>query len=238
MNIFPSIIRNAASNLIDLAWPHTCLGCGHRLLASYEHLVCSDCLMGIPTVNYYKHDNNYVTEVFFRESVQIEYGCCYFQFKKSEWTQNLMHNIKYYHQPELAVKLGHIAALELKNYNRFADADYILPVPMHPDKIKHREFNQAERIAAGMSKAMQIPIREDILEKTVNSATQTFMGRSERIKNADKIFAAKRVGECAHSHFLIVDDVFTTGSTLLVCAQKIHDTMPEARVSVFALARA
>ena len=238
MNVIPSIIRTAASDLIDLAWPHTCLGCGQRLLTRHEHLICEACLMEIPKVDYYKYDNNYVTDEFYREGIQIEYGCCYFQFKKSEWTQNLMHNIKYYKQPDLAVKLGQMAALVLKNYNRFADADYILPVPMHPDKVKSRGFNQAERIAAGMSKVMQIPIREDILEKTVNSATQTYMHRSERITNADKIFIAKRVGECAHSHFLIVDDVFTTGSTLLVCAKKILETMPDCKVSIFALARA
>lgn len=238
MNAITSIIKKTASDLFDIAWPRTCLGCGQRLMAQYEHLLCSNCLTEIPTVDYYKQDSNYVTEEFYREDIYIEYGCCYFQFKKSEWTQNLMHNIKYYKQPDLAVKLGHIAALELKNYNRFADADFILPVPMHPDKVKIRGFNQAERIAAGISKVMQIPVREDILEKTVNSATQTFMARSERIKNADKIFVAKRVGECAKSHFLIVDDVFTTGSTLLICAKKIHEAMPEARISVFALAKA
>jgi ComF family protein len=179
-----------------------------------------------------------VTNEFFRESIQVEYGCCYLQFKKGEWSQNLMHNIKYYHQPDLAVKLGHMAAVELQKYERFADVDYLLPVPMHPDKIKIRGFNQAERVAVGMAEAMKIPVREDILTKTVNSKTQTYMERSERIANADKIFAAKRVGECAHSHLLIVDDVFTTGSTMLVCAKKIHEAMPECRVSVFALAKA
>jgi predicted amidophosphoribosyltransferase len=89
-----------------------------------------------------------------------------------------------------------------------------------------------------MSQILNIPIREDILEKTVNSKTQTYMNRVERINNAHQIFAANRVGECAHCHFLIVDDVFTTGSTLLVCAQKLHEAMPECKVSVFALAKA
>lgn len=238
MPIIPSILRYAASDIASLVWPSTCLGCGQRLLSHNQHLICNSCLMELPKVNYYKDDDNLVTDEFFHESIPIVYGCCFLQFKKGEWSQNLMHNIKYYNQPDLAVKLGRMAAMELQKYGRFADVDYILPVPMHRDKIKIRGFNQAERIATGMSEAMQIPIREDILIKTVNSKTQTYMERSERIANADKIFAAKRVGECAHSHFLIVDDVFTTGSTMLVCAQKLHEAMPECRVSVFALAKA
>ncbi|MCR5455418.1 MAG: hypothetical protein K6F33_10565 [Bacteroidales bacterium] len=231
------IIKQIANDIVDVVWPHTCLGCGQRL-SSHEQLICSRCLMDIAKVDYYKHDENLVTEEFFRESIKIEYGCCYLLFQKGDWTQSLMHNIKYYHHPELGVKLGRMAASELKKYGRFADVDYILPVPMHHNKIKIRGFNQAERIAEGMSQILDIPIREDILEKTVNSKTQTFMRKNERIKNAHEIFAANRVGECSHCHFLVVDDVFTTGSTLLVCAQKLREAMPECKVSVFALAKA
>ncbi|MBQ1698550.1 MAG: ComF family protein [Bacteroidales bacterium] len=226
------------NDLSDIIWPSVCMGCGQRFDNPNESLVCSSCMMEMPKVDYYKHDENIVTEEFFRESIALEYGCCFFQFTKGDWTQNLMHNFKYFKHPELGVKFGRMAAAELKRHGRFTEAEYIVPVPMHPDKIKVRGYNQAERIAYGMSEVMQLPIREDILEKTVNSQTQTFMRRDERIRNADKIFRAKRVGEIAHSHFLIVDDVFTTGSTLLVCAKKIHEVMPECKISVFALARA
>ncbi len=232
------MILRLLSDISDIMWPETCMGCGKRFVSPKEHLVCSECMRQIPKVDYYKYDENFVTDVFFRENVKIEYGCCYFHFNKGDWTQNLMHNIKYFKHPELGVKLGRMAALELKKHNRFSDVDYIVPVPMHPEKIKNRGFNQAERITAGMSEIMQIPVCEVILEKTINSKTQTFMQRDERIKNADKIFAANRVGELACCHFLIVDDVFTTGSTLLVCAKKLHEAMPECRVSVFALAKA
>ncbi len=234
----PAILRHIVRDIADVIWPDTCLGCGQRLLSESEQLVCSDCLMNIAKVDFYKHEENLVTDEFFRESIKIEYGCCYMQFKKGDWTQNLMHNIKYFRHPDLGIKLGRMAAHELKKYGRFADVNFILPVPMHKDKIKIRGFNQAERIAYGMSQILNIPIREDILEKTVNSKTQTYMNRVERINNAHQIFAANRVGECAHCHFLIVDDVFTTGSTLLVCAQKLHEAMPECKVSVFALAKA
>lgn len=237
LSVFP-IIQQIAHDVVDVVWPHTCLGCGQGQLSDSSQLICAKCLMDITKVDYYKHEENLITDVFFRESIKIEYGCCYLLFKKGDWTQSLMHNIKYYRHPELGVQLGRMAAQELKKYGRFANIDYILPVPMHPAKIKIRGFNQAERIAAGMTQILDIPIREDILQKTTNSKTQTYMSRDERIKNAHKIFAANRVGECTHSHFLIVDDVFTTGSTLLACAKKLLEAMPECKVSVFALAKA
>lgn len=232
------LLRRLVSDISEMMWPEACMGCGQRFATPTEHLVCSHCLSQIPTVDYYLHDENIVTDTFYRESIKIEYGCCYMYFNKGDWTQSVMHNIKYFKQSDLAVKFGRIAALELKKHHRFSGIDYILPVPMHPEKLKIRGFNQAECIASGMSEVLQTPIYEGILEKTVNSKTQTFMHRDERIKNADKIFIANRVGELAHSHFLVVDDVFTTGSTLLVCTKKIHDAMPECRVSVFALAKA
>lgn len=232
------IFRDIVSDLADVVWPQTCMGCGQRFTSNKEQLICTSCLMEIPKVDYYKFAENPITDEFFRESIHIEYGCCYLQFKKGDYSQSLMHNIKYYHHPELGVRLGRMAATELAKYNRFADADYILPVPMHPDKLKIRGFNQAERIAEGLSQVLGIPVREDVLEKTKNSKTQTFMRKDERMNNSRELFAAKKVGEIDHRHFLIVDDVFTTGSTLLVCAQKLREAMPECKISVFALARA
>ena len=232
------MLRRFFRDISDMVWPEVCAGCGQRFNSPFEHLVCSSCLMEIPKTGYYVTDENPVTQLFISEDVKIEYGCCYINFRKGEWTQNLMHNTKYSKLPELARKLGRIAATDLQKYNRFTDADFIIPVPMHDIKVRQRGFNQAECIAAGMSEVMGIPITKDVLLKTENTKTQTFMAKEERIANAQKIFSAQRVGEIAHSHFLLVDDVFTTGSTLLVCAQKILHAMPECRVSVFALARA
>lgn len=237
MNAAFSVIGQIAGDVVDLIWPATCLGCGSRLTGR-SRLICNDCLMSIPKVDYYRDDFNVVTDTFFREKVPLEYGCCFLQYKKGDWTQAMMHNIKYFHHPELGVALGRMAAAELIRYGRFAGVDCIVPIPMHPDKIRTRGFNQAERIAAGMSQVFGVPVREDVLLKTVNSKTQTFMTQEERIRNAHVLFSAHRVEECARCHFLVVDDVFTTGSTLLVCAQKLHDVMPECRVSVFALAKA
>ncbi len=232
------IINRITDDLLDIAWPEVCMGCGKRFNGGGESLICSDCLMNLSKVDYYEHDENFVTTEFFRHSVELEYGCCFLQYKKGDYTQSLMHNIKYFQHPTLGITLGQMAATEMQKHNRFMDAEYIVPIPMHPDKLKDRGFNQAERIARGFADVYRIPLCEDALAKTVNSKTQAFMSPAERIENAKRLFAAHYNEDLDGKHILIVDDVFTTGSTLIVCAQKLHEAMPKSKISVFALAKA
>ncbi len=231
-------IKNFFIDLVDILCPKICLGCGRRIQTDNEQLICSDCLTSFPKVDYYKKDENHVTDFFYSESVRIEYGCCFLQFQKGDTTQHLIHNIKYYGHPELGVKLGRIAGHQLKKYNRFTDVDFIIPVPMHPKKLKTRGFNQAERIGQGLTEILGIPIKEGILLKTVNSESQTRLNREQRAENSNKIFGYQDIDETDTSHYLIVDDVFTTGSTLLVCARKLREARPNCKISVFALGKA
>jgi len=232
------IIKAGINDIVDILCPPICLGCGRRIQTDTEHLICADCLTSYPKVDHYKYDENEVTNHFYCESVKIEYGCCFLQFQKGDTTQQLIHNVKYYGHPELGVRLGRMAAFQLKKYNRFADVDYIIPVPMHPKKKKKRGFNQAERIGQGLYEVLGIPVKEEILLKTVNSNSQTKMNREQRAENSSHIFGYTDVDESDTSHYLIVDDVYTTGSTLLVCAQKLHEARPNCRISIFALGRA
>lgn len=232
------ILRTAVNDVVDILCPPICLGCGRRIQNDFEHLICAECLTTYPKVDHYKHDENEVTDFFYSQSVKIDYGCCFFQFQKGDTTQHLIHNIKYYGHPELGVKLGRIAAKILKPYNRFVNADFIIPVPMHPDKLKKRGFNQAERIAQGISEVYGIKVKEGILLKTVNSSSQTTMNKSQRAENSSKIFGFTDVDDSDKNHYLIVDDVFTTGSTLLACAQKLREARPNCTISVFALGKA
>lgn len=230
-------IEGIISDLLEILCPKICLGCGRRIQNDAD-LICSDCLDSFPRVDHFKKDENQVTDYFYSESVKIEYGCCYLQFQKGDTTQNLIHHIKYYGHPELGERLGKIAASALKKYSRFADVDFIMPVPMHPQKQKKRGFNQAERIGKGMSQVLGIPLKEGILLKKVNSETQTKMNKKARMENSSKIFGYSGIDEADTSHYLIVDDVLTTGSTLLVCAQKLREARPNCRISVFALGKA
>ena len=116
----------------------------------------------------------------------------------------------------------------------FADVDVVIPVPLHPRRKWSRGYNQAAIIARAVAEALAVPVREDILSRTRHTATQTKLDIEEKASNVKGAFAAS----CSETfgHVLLVDDVFTTGSTLGECFQALRKVFPpEVRISVATL---
>jgi ComF family protein len=114
--------------------------------------------------------------------------------------------------------------------------DMIVPIPLHPLKKSEREFNQAERLAAHLSRATQIPLNVRALKRVVPTRTQTRLSRNERAANVRHAFALCSKDDLRGKRLLLVDDVLTTGATTSACA-KILRTGGAADVCVWTLAR-
>ena len=95
----------------------------------------------------------------------------------------------------------------------------IVPVPLHPSRLRTRGFNQAELLAAVLGQEAGLPVRR-LLKKTRKTRDQKSLGRMERRKNLRNAFAVdlEELGENIPKSVLLVDDVSTTGSTLTACA--------------------
>jgi ComF family protein len=104
---------------------------------------------------------------------------------------------------------------------RGQDWDLIVPVPLHPLKQREREFNQAERLAAHLSAATQIPLNKNLLRRVVFTNTQTRLTRRERAANMRGAFAMRDGARLDGERVILVDDVFTTGATTSACAQTL-----------------
>ncbi|MBR4814510.1 MAG: ComF family protein, partial [Paludibacteraceae bacterium] len=116
--------------------------------------------------------------------------------------------------------MGCMLGRELKE-GRFASVDMIVPVPLHPKRLKWRGYNQSEWIAMGLAEELGVPVRTDFVERVVETSTQTTKNAEERWTNVKGIFSLKQEvqpQELEGRHLLIVDDVITTGSTLMACA--------------------
>jgi ComF family protein len=98
---------------------------------------------------------------------------------------------------------------------------FIVPVPLHPLKKREREFNQAERLAAHLSRATGIPLNARLLHRVKPTATQTKLTRKERATNMHGAFAVRGGLELDGEHIILVDDVFTTGATTNDCARAL-----------------
>jgi competence protein ComFC len=97
--------------------------------------------------------------------------------------------------------------------------DYLVPVPLHRVKLREREFNQAERLAAGLSRATGIPLNAGLVERVQNTPSQTRLTRDERAANVRNAFAVKAGVTVTGARLVLVDDVMTTGATVNACAR-------------------
>jgi ComF family protein len=113
---------------------------------------------------------------------------------------------------------------------------YLVPAPLHPVKLREREFNQAALLAAQLARATKIPLNEKLLRRVNPTATQTLLTRDERTANMKNAFVVRSGVRLAGKRIIVVDDVFTTGATTSACA-KVLRAAGAGEVCVWTIAR-
>jgi ComF family protein len=99
---------------------------------------------------------------------------------------------------------------------------FIVPVPLFPVKEREREFNQAERLAARLGRAANIPVNTSLLRRVKPTVTQTTLSRDERAGNVRGAFAFCGRKKLRREKIVLVDDVMTTGATTNACARALR----------------
>lgn len=223
------------NDLFALFFPELCAACG-RSLVSNERQICTSCIFQLPHTGFHDDpENRMARELWGR--IPFEQACAFLYFKKGGKVQNLMHQLKYNKKPEAAKRAGELYGYELKRSDKFIIPDLIIPVPLHPSRLKKRGYNQSEYIAAGISSVLEIPVCSDYLSRIENTATQTRKSRFARYENLRSAFRLKSSDLLINRHILLVDDVMTTGSTLEACSLKLL-TVEGLRISICTLAYA
>ena len=227
-----NLLTRGITDVTELFFPALCVTCGNRLITQEKYL-CMPCWHDIPATNFHLNPENKVAQLFWGR-VEIENAAAYFSYKKGSRYQDLIHFIKYKGLKELAFIAGRKYGFELLNSAEFRAVDVVVPVPLHPKKLKKRGFNQSEWIANGIAETLQKPVVSDNLFRRIFTSTQTKKNRFERWQNVEDIFDLNDCTQFIGQHVLIVDDVVTTGSTLEACAFSILKC-ENAKVSIATL---
>ncbi len=213
-----NIVLDYLNDFISLIYPEICLGCGSALFKN-EEIICTLCLNDLPYTNYHQYPKNPVAKSFWGK-VHIEAATAFLFFKKGTRVQTLLHQLKYRNQSIVGKKLGKIYGNILVGDEPYNQIQGIVPVPLHPDKLKKRGYNQSESFARGLSETTGLPVYLNLVRNKFTD-TQTRKSRFDRFKNVDQVFTINNPEELINKHLLLVDDVVTTGSTLQACAEAL-----------------
>lgn len=221
-------------DFFSLLFPDPCPGCGQALLKN-EPVICTICHLNLPFYPYNNlPDNPLLTRLWGR--IHIHHAYAYLKFKKGSSVQKLLFAMKYSGNEALCYFFGKAFGFEIQRISQ-VKFDFIVPVPLHATKIKTRGYNQAEKIASGLSEVLKIPVLPDALQKSSSGVSQTRKKREERYENVKKLYRIKEGVFIDGQNILLVDDVITTGATFEVCGNLLYDGGAKS-VSIAALAAA
>ena len=222
-------------SIINLFFPKVCSGCSSFLLSN-ENVICTVCRHEIPLTNHHLNPENDAFKKFYGR-IPVMHTSALFYFHKKGIVQELIHNLKYKGHEEIGAILGEWFAEDLKTIDLLQSVDEIIPVPLHRRKLKERGYNQVTAFGKALSSGLNIDYNGSILVRNVYSKTQSkknLLGRTEGIESTfDVSFTEKD----HNKHFLLIDDVITTGSTLEACSRALLK-IPGAKISIVCMAMA
>ena len=207
--------HSVIKNILDLFFPITCVVCGEELLGE-ETGACIKCLYRLPVTNNFKVKGN-TAEKFMAGRLLFDKIATYCVYSEGGILKPIIHSLKYYNNKEIGILLGRMFACDLLESDFLDTVDLIVPVPLHPKKLKNRGYNQSEIIAKGISDKTSIPISTGNLVRLINNPTQTKRTKTQRWDNVRGIFKVIEPMLFENKHILLVDDVITTGSTIEAC---------------------
>lgn len=209
-------IRKAGTRLLDYLYPPRCPVCG----GIYDDGICPPC----------KRKLIYIREDFclkcgrpLHESREEYCPDCrrrrhFFDQGRSVFSYQgairlTMYRIKYSNRREYAATLGREMARQLEPWIRGRRITRIVPIPLHPSRKRSRGYNQSAILARSLGEALDLPVDERLLRRVKKTVPQKQLDGAQRRKNLSRAFAL--VGELqGNERILLVDDIYTTGSTV------------------------
>lgn len=222
-------------SILNLFFPKSCSGCDAILLAN-EKVICSICRHHIPLTNHYLLVENEAFKKFYGR-IPVEQASAFLYFHKKGIVQKLIHNLKYKGHKEIGTLLGEWYAEDVKGTITSVKVDEIIPVPLHPRKFKERGYNQVTTFGKSLAEKLELNYNDKILFRKVYSKTQSQKNLLGRTENIESIFDVHFTKKDHNKHFILIDDVITTGATLEACARALLK-IPGARISIICMAMA
>ena len=253
-----NILRKLWNDLIGVLLPRTCIVCG-RPLVPMEEVCCTTCTLDMPLTNYKAADGNPIERIFWGKAPIVR-ATAFMKYQPNTPYARIITQLKYNNRPDIGIYLGRLMAKDLLNTKFFENIDLIIPLPLARSRQFTRGYNQSECIAKGIQQITQIPIDTTSVKRSKANKKQTQTHKHLRHENVKGIFSLTHTVKTknpiaptplenllpntytndtqntlphplTNKHILLIDDIFTTGATLLSCSQALS-TIPGIRISI------
>ncbi len=226
------MFKNFIEKLLELVYPNRCVICDEVLPYGFDRGVCPKCLpvsealclLGSLCIKCGKHHPS--------TSGELCYDCSRLERKfesgRGVWlytgqVKDSIHRFKYRGKPDLAVSFAKEAAAYYKATAGW-EIDAIVPVPLHPGRLKERGFDHCRLMAAELGELLELPVIQDALLRDKETSPQHGLNNTERRSNLKEAIIINRHKreQVAESNILVVDDIFTSGATVDACARALQ----------------
>ena len=232
-----NLLRDLWTGLLDLAYPPKCLVCGEMQpkflcdaclaeVVLIEPPVCSQC--GAPLQEGRCPECRHEVEFAFNSARAVG--------QYDGVLKEAIHQLKYSGHRVLGPVLGALIVEHLRRSALVPRVACIVPMPIHPSRVRQRGFNQSELLAAEVSRAFGLPLLPRALVRTRPTRPQVDLPIEKRRENVEGAFKVVREDAVAGRSILLVDDVLTTGSTADSAARALRDAGAR-EIHVLTLAR-
>jgi ComF family protein len=237
--------KNVIKNIADVIYPPMCLGCLEILHPEKGKYFCANCQ---EQIRYLTDSMCPVCGIsFFNSSAgnhlcgNCLYSSPFFSIARAVAVYetiilNIIHKFKYGRD----LSIGSALASFLANFSfpdfEFQSYSLLIPVPLHIKKLRERGFNQSLILAYALGEKKQIDVNFSLLKRHKFTLTQTGLNKKEREQNIKGAFEVSDKKKIAGKNIILIDDVYTTGSTLNECAKTLLKAGAE-QVAALTLAR-
>lgn len=219
--------------LKNILFPALCFGCNAHLYRG-EQVLCAFCRDELPLTEFNFEQENAVDRIFYGRAA-IHKASALLYYKDAGLAKNLIHRLKYQGMEHLGGFIGEWYGEILRKDPGLPKIDLVIPVPLHPAKLRKRGYNQCELFGKAIARSLKAAYAGTALRKGRNASTQTTRNRWLRWQNTEGVFHLSQPELLRGKKILLVDDVITTGATLEACCQALSSA-PETEIFIASMA--
>ena len=220
-------VNNIIDRILDIIYPQVCGICGKL---AYKSL-CNKCRIRLEKEFNINIDN-------YAEDFNKNFNEHYYFFKYENLIRQQIIALKFQEKPYVYKTIAYFFKENKKSLKKLEKYDIIIVVPVSNKRKKERGYNQSKLLAKEIAQIINVPVSDNIIKKAKDTVPQSTLNKEQRLENAQNVYSVTNIKKVLNRNILILDDIYTTGSTVNECARVlIEQGIKKDQIGVITIAK-